>query len=120
MVHTLWMVDGDSWPGAEHRRDSSNSSGRKGASPRGLVATWLPSLQLRRPLGPGFQILCSCQEKPLWGPGFSRTQLGKAAPAALHDRTHAKPWEYPRVPIAKSETTNTQGRALRATQKLKH
>lgn len=45
--------------------------------------TRLPLQQLGRPPGLGFQTLCSCQEKPLWGPAFRQTQLGKAATQQL-------------------------------------
>lgn len=66
----------------------ADSSQRKGALLWGVVPTQLPLQQLRKPPGPGFQTPCSWQEEPLWGQGFSRTQLGKTATQQLCVREH--------------------------------
>lgn len=110
-VHTLGLAEGGSWLGAGgHRRGSSNSSQREvpalGSGPHPLPQR----RQLRWPCGAGFQAFCRCQEKPLWGPAFRRTQLGKAATQQLCAIEHTPSLEITeRSPTAKSETTNLQG-----------
>lgn len=59
----------------------------------------------------GVQTSCSRQEECVWGPGFSRTQLGEAQQlnSSVWESTHQALEITERLPTAKSETTNSQG-----------